>query len=133
MDSSICADELAHGRLARKLYSERRLRNRFFPKIGAEPGWDILLYLYDMRNAERPTSVSSACLGGCAPTATAMRWLGRLGDADLLRFWPDGTDRRVTYVGLSEVGLERLTGFLDVMNRGVWRENGTLIVPDARL
>lgn len=83
-------------RLRRK--REAEFGERFF----ADPAWDILLDLFVRGLDDRATSVSSACIGACVPSTTALRHLAILAEAGLVKRVVSGTDQRVQHVTLTQ-------------------------------
>jgi hypothetical protein len=106
-------------KLASNCYAERRLRDQIFndSSLFGEPAWDILL---DVANAEakgKRLSVSSVCIGSCAPASTALRWLGILEERDLLRREEDVLDRRRSYIRLTRNGAGKLWKYFEGLSR----------------
>lgn len=99
---------------AGKVYSIRRLRNRFFPEdLFAEPAWDILLLLYGVEQSQERLSVSAVCASVDAPQTTVLRWIDKLEQAGLLVRQKHPTDGRVSWLGLSTECVSRLDRFFD--------------------
>lgn len=81
----------------------RQRRVTMFPaNIFADPAWDILLDLFVADLAGKNISISSACLASGVPPTTALRWLKRLEEKDLIERIPDPFDGRRVYVRLVE-------------------------------
>lgn len=93
-----------------------RLRGRRLPAFGAsvfaEPGWDLLLDLYISHAEGRRLSITAACIGSRASTATAIRYVGLLCDAGILRRTADECDQRRSFVELTEHGWTIMTDLL---------------------
>jgi DNA-binding MarR family transcriptional regulator len=92
-------------RLARKVYEERRLRNRVFEhRLFGEPAWDMLLALYFMpSNGEMLTVTSLSYAAGLSP-ATGCRWHQLLSAQGLIEPGPKSSDTRKKLVRLSASG-----------------------------
>jgi DNA-binding response OmpR family regulator len=73
-----------------------------------DPGWVMLLELYDAHCTQRPYHVSALCLASGAPHATALRRLSQMIDAGLFRREQDPADARRSWVFLTPEGLEKL-------------------------
>jgi hypothetical protein len=99
--------------VAEQLYQERRRRSRHFPPhLFAEPAWDILLDLFVNGVRNRTISITSACIAGGIPATTGLRWLGLLEKEGLLVRETSGDDARVTWVRLSDQGMNAVRGYL---------------------
>lgn len=87
----------------RNAIRSRRLRDQFFPSTLLEdPGWDMLLDLFAAELEGRPVSVSSLCIAAAVAQTTALRWIGKMTDAELFQRRPDPFDRRRAFVTLTE-------------------------------
>ena len=96
--------------VAKRLYAERRMRNRFLPEaLFAEPAWDLLLDLYVAQHERRLISTSSACIAALVPATTALRWLGRLEKEGLVARRPDSRDERLHVVELTPGAFAAMT------------------------
>lgn len=99
--------------LARRLYSARRQRDRILGlKLFSEPAWDILLDLFIQGEEGRQVSVSSLCIAACAPTSTALRWIGIVEQEGLLERFADSRDARRTFIRLTRTGREKMLAYL---------------------
>lgn len=106
-------DDLQLAAYAERLYQERRRRSRYFPEhLFAEPAWDILLDLFVNGVRRRAISITSACIAGGIPATTGLRWLGVLEKEGLLMREISGDDARVTWVHLSQYGMNIMRSFL---------------------
>jgi DNA-binding MarR family transcriptional regulator len=106
------------GDVLRLLLEVRRLQNRHFPtNFFAGPAWDMLLDLMDARQAGRPVSVSSLGAGVDTSATSALRWIGVLQEAGLVRRIPDPEDRRRVLVELTEEGCHRMEVYLKAVRR----------------
>lgn len=99
-----------YAELAREAYATRRRRGAIFDndELFGEPAWDILLDLYIAHAENKAVSVSSACIGSAAPPTTGLRWLGVLGEQDLIVREHDPDDQRRVLVRLTERGLQAM-------------------------
>ena len=93
--------------LARQNYDDRRRRTKIFrsEELFGEPAWDILLDLFISEHEQRRLSVSAVCIGARAPSATALRYLAMLQDADLVERIRDACDGRRSHVQLTALEL----------------------------
>lgn len=106
------ASERAH--LAKGFYDDRRARDKVFPaKLFADPAWDILLILYWASHAQQRLSVSSVCFSAAVPQTTALRWIENLHGFGFLHKGKHPTDRRVTWLELSDKAREKLDRYFD--------------------
>lgn len=99
---------------AGNVYRARRLRDTIFndPDLFGEPAWDILLDLANASAAGLRISVSSACVGACVPTTTALRWISILEKKGFIEREDDLLDGRRTYITLSRKGLAKMDEYL---------------------
>lgn len=105
--------DLALAASAERMYQERRRRSRHFPPhLFAEPAWDILLDLFVNGVRNRAISITSACIAGGIPATTGLRWLGLLEKEGLLVRETSGDDARVTWVRLSDHGMNAMRSYL---------------------
>jgi DNA-binding MarR family transcriptional regulator len=105
MDSNLQMDV----RRARKL---RHLRKRIFGKhMFSGPGWDILLHLFETHLAQLRDTVGNVCIGTELPCATALRWIGRLEQEQLVRLRDDQFDRRRRFVELTNAGVQLMGSY----------------------
>jgi hypothetical protein len=91
--------------LAKSLIEQRRHRNRLFGTFGrfGEPEWDTLLDLYVARAGSVDVSLSSACFRTMIPAVkTALRYLSLMVEQGILESYQLPTNRRLTYVRLSD-------------------------------
>lgn len=99
---------------AGKVFSIRRVRNRFFPEdLFAEPAWDILLLLYGVEQCRERLSISAVCASVDAPPTTVLRWIDKLEQAGMLVRQKHPTDGRVSWLALTEESVSRLDQFFD--------------------
>ncbi len=96
----------------------RRMRDAFFGDgLFEDPAWDMLLDLYAAHLEGRRVSVSSLCIAAAVAPTTALRWIGRLTEAGLLRREPDHTDRRRAFLALSVRALAGMEGYAAALRR----------------
>jgi hypothetical protein len=100
-------------------YAERRLRDRVFndPEIFGEPAWDALLDIAQAEAKGERLAVTSACIGSCAPSTTALRWLKILEERGLVRREADASDARRTFVRLTEDGRKKVELYFQEVKR----------------
>ena len=97
---------------ALQLLELRNRRAQLFGKaMFGEPAWEMLLLLYAGEGGERQTAIRLAQRSG-ASRATALRWIDYLVHQNLVTREPHPTDRRATFVQLSEKGRQALDEFL---------------------
>ena len=100
-------------KVAEALLRDRRERARFFaPSMFGEAPWDMLLALYAGDRSEgRVTTTRLATLSG-APMTTALRWMDYLIHAGLVVKRDSSTDRRVSFIELTEQGRAAMEAYL---------------------
>jgi len=100
---------------AGQAYRERRLRDRVFgdPQLFGEPAWDLLLDVALAESKGVRLSVTSACIGACVPSTTALRWLVILEEKNLIRREDDGMDARRTFIRLTTEGLQKIVSYFE--------------------
>lgn len=96
--------------MARAEYRRRRNRGAVFDSEGlfGEPAWDMLLDLFIAGLEGKQVPVTSACIGACVPTTTALRWLAVIEERGLVIREPDPSDARRAHVRLSPEAIERM-------------------------
>jgi DNA-binding MarR family transcriptional regulator len=108
---SPCDPALAEA--ARQLWSFRRERRRIFNDAAfANPGWDILLDVYLASADGERLSTKSACLAATVPKSTALRYLTRLCELQLVTRVPHPSDNRTKWIELTDQGLEQMEMYL---------------------
>jgi DNA-binding MarR family transcriptional regulator len=101
----------------RQYLRARRLREALFPDgLFADPAWDILLDLYASEVEGQSVVISSACVAACVPPTTALRWLGRLEELDLICRADDPCDHRRSFVRLTEPAKSKIQQWLTTAN-----------------
>ena len=96
--------------MARAEYRRRRLRGTVFDSddLFGEPAWDMLLDLFIAGLEGKRVPVTSACIGACVPTTTALRWLSLIEERGLVIREPDPSDARRAHVRLSPEAMRRM-------------------------
>jgi hypothetical protein len=105
-------------RLVRKIIRQRQLRARFFDgDLFADPAWDMLLDLTAARAEHARVSVTSLCIASGVPPTTALRWIGQMTEAGLLRRIEDESDRRRAFITLSDKAVDAMARyFADIVD-----------------
>lgn len=99
--------------LARRVIIFRRARVDYLPhELLGEPALDMLLDLFVASYEEKLISVSSACIASGAPPTTALRWLARLEELDLVKRSGDRNDRRRVYVEITPKAQKAIESWL---------------------
>lgn len=75
----------------------------------------MLLDLYVQESGGRRVSVTSACMGSCSPSTTALRHLSSLIDAGYAVREAHSHDGRVSFVRLTRAGVETVEQLLGAM------------------
>lgn len=91
----------SHIEFVRNYLLARRMRDEHLPaEIFADPGWDIMLDIYVSWLEGKAVSISSCCIAAGVPASTALRWINRLAELNLVERKSDLTDRRRSYLEL---------------------------------
>lgn len=93
----------------RELEAVGKRRKILGAQFEIDPGWIMLLELFDAHCTQRPYHVSALCLASGAPHATALRRLSQMIDAGLFRREQDPADARRSWVFLTPEGLEKVS------------------------
>jgi DNA-binding response OmpR family regulator len=93
----------------RELDAIARRRKILGAQFEIDPGWLMLLELFDAHCTQRPYHVSALCLASGAPHATALRRLSQMIDAGLFRREQDPADARRSWVFLTHEGLDKIS------------------------
>ncbi len=97
------ASFLPEPELLRAIIKTRDDRSRFFaPSLFADPAWDMILDLLLAKTMRKRVSVTSLCIASRVPTTTALRWINRMVEDEILIREEDRQDRRRTFLSLSE-------------------------------
>jgi hypothetical protein len=96
----------------RGIIRKRQLRAKFLDvSLFADPAWDILLDLTAARAEHGQVSVTSLSIASGASSTTALRWIGRMIDAGLLERVEDGTDRRRSFIALTDEAADAMARY----------------------
>lgn len=99
-------------RLLRRIIRQRQSRARFFDgDLFADPAWDMLLDLAAARAEHKRVSVTSLCIASGVPPTTALRWIGQLTEAGLVRRVEDDTDRRRVFIALTDAAADAMARY----------------------
>ncbi|WP_298188977.1 MarR family winged helix-turn-helix transcriptional regulator [Novosphingobium sp.] len=99
--------------LARRAYSDRRRRSKYFDaSLFGEPAWDLLLDLFIAEKEGRRVSVTSACIGAAVPSTTALRWILVLENEDLVWRENDPKDARRAFLHLTAKAYTQMIEYL---------------------
>jgi DNA-binding MarR family transcriptional regulator len=98
---------LSHAKAA---LSRRRLRQKLFAdaRFADGPAWEMLVDLYVNQIEGKELCVGSLCVTAGVPMTNAVRIVGKLLDAGLIRRKPDVSDRRRCLLSLDEGTRSRL-------------------------
>ena len=102
----------------------RRLRNEAFPSgYFSDFAWDILLELDKAARQERRYVVSDAGAEVGIPLTTAVRYIAKMERDGYIEREVDITDRRRTFVSLTEKGAQALNSTFDkaIVSQGVFQ------------
>jgi DNA-binding MarR family transcriptional regulator len=96
----------------RRARSLRQLRKRIFGKDNfSGPAWDILLHLFESHVSQLRDTVGNVCDGTELPSATAVRWIGRLEQELLVSVSDDQFDGRRRFVKLTDSGVQLMINY----------------------
>lgn len=102
----------------RSMLREHRVRARIFrSSVLLDPSWDMLLELMLAHIENKQTYLTSLCVVSGLPTTTALRRVEQLIASGLVRREDDPVDRRRVIVSLTESGVERLSAYLEQVER----------------
>jgi len=109
--------------VARAMLRMQRDRAKFLPgDLFCDPAWHMLLELYVLDALGRPISVSGLCAASEIPHTTALRWIGRLVDSQLIDRHPDLHDARRTWLKLTFKGRAQLEAYFEAASEAAARE-----------
>ena len=84
----------------------RRARDKVFgSELFADPAWDILLESFLTHLRHTRISISGLCAVAAVPATTALRWILKLEQDDLLTREDDLLDHRRTWIQLTDRGM----------------------------
>lgn len=102
----------------RDMIDARRLRTQFFDaRLFGEPAWDMLLELFHAEIAKRSVSLTSLSGAVCIPSATALRWIKVMIEADLVRYPTKPSDARCEHVELSPMASKAMHKYFNSLGR----------------
>ncbi len=102
----------------RSMLREHRVRARIFrSSVLLDPSWDMLLELMLAHIENKQTYLTSLCVVSGLPTTTALRRVEQLIASGLVRREDDPVDRRRVIVSLTDSGIERLSAYLEQVER----------------
>jgi len=112
--------QLPDPRMVRRMIRQRQMRARFFDAdLFADPAWDMLLDLTAAHVEKAKVSVTSLCIASSVPPTTALRWIGQMTEAGLLKRIEDESDRRRAFITLTDKAADAIAGyFADLGNSG---------------
>ena len=88
--------------LAEKISTIRAARSGVFPAgLFGEPGWDMLLALYQASGAQQRMTVTHMCDASHAPTTTALRWIENLVQLGMVFRRANPLDGRVVFIEMA--------------------------------
>lgn len=101
-----------------KIIRTRKMRNQLLPTdLLSDPGWDMLLYLFEAACKNDPLTISFLPLVADVPQTTGLRWVSILEKRNLVYRDPDPDDRRRVFVKLTEEGMEIMKATVVAMSR----------------
>lgn len=100
----------------------RELRGGYFdPSLFGEPGWDILLDLYEADLSFRELSINAVCVGARVPPTTGLRWLAALQSKGYVARRDDPMDARRKFVLLTDTGARAMAALFDAFENELVR------------
>ena len=112
------APRVADPHALRQAIRGRRMRDAFFGQnLFEDPAWDMLLDLYAAHLEGARVSVSSLCIAAAVAPTTALRWIGKLTEAELFERQPDPDDRRRAFMALTTKALGGMDAYLAALRR----------------
>lgn len=104
--------QLPDPRMVRRMIRQRQMRARFFDAdLFADPAWDMLLDLTAAHEEKAKVSVTSLCIASSVPPTTALRWIGQMTEAGLLKRIEDETDRRRAFITLTDKAVDGMARY----------------------
>ena len=96
----------------RQIIRNRQTRGKFFDsELFADPAWDMLLDLTAARAEHLRVSVTSLCIASGVPPTTALRWIGVLSEAGLVKRVEDESDRRRAFIALTDKAADQMAHY----------------------
>lgn len=109
-------------RLVRRMIRQRQMRARFFDgDLFADPAWDMLLDLTAAHVEKAKVSVTSLCIASSVPPTTALRWIGQMTEAGLLKRIEDESDRRRAFITLTDKAADAIAGYFAELGNSAHR------------
>ena len=116
--AAVVPDRAIDAQAVRQAIRARRLRASFLGEgLFEDPAWDMLLDLFAAELEGARVSVSSLCIAAHVAPTTALRWIGRLGEAGLFERRPDPQDRRRAFMALTPQGSQAMHGYAAALAR----------------
>lgn len=97
----------------------RRLREKEFPKLFCDPGWDMILLLYVARKTGRKIKTSAIAGLINVPGTTSLRYIDLLEARSLIERMRDPRDARRKWVSLTTNGCDLVEGYISVMAKQI--------------
>lgn len=118
LDQPIAKDIEHFAAAAEEIRHRRRLRREFLPAMHfAEPGWDLLLYVFAGTAAGTPAPLRDVALELDLSLDTARRWASAVEDAGMIEL----TQRQPGAehcVKMSQRGLDQMVDYLSALGAG---------------
>ncbi|MCP3735578.1 hypothetical protein M9979_11915 [Sphingomonas sp. RP10(2022)] len=92
--------------------ARRKLGDHFDATLFANPGLDILMFLFAEGLDGATVTTNACCAAAGVPRTTALRWIKLLQDRGLIEGSDDVSDRRVTMLGLSPPARDTIRAWL---------------------
>jgi DNA-binding MarR family transcriptional regulator len=100
-------------RLAQLITRARRRRADFLSAdLFAEPGWEMLLALYEANCAGHRLTSTNLCAASNAPPTTALRWLENLAQLGLVSRRKNPLDARIVFIELEPNARTKIEAYL---------------------
>lgn len=97
--------------------ARRKISAHLDPSLFANPGLDILLFLFSEGIDGATVTTNACCAAAGVPRTTALRWIKLLQDRGLIEGSDDVSDRRVTMLALSPQARDTMRTWLsEVVN-----------------
>lgn len=113
---------LPDARMIRRIIRQRQMRARFFDgDLFADPAWDMLLDLAAAHVEKAKVSVTSLCIASSVPPTTALRWIGQMTEAGLLKRVEDEADRRRAFIVLTDKAVDAMATYFAELGNSAHR------------
>jgi DNA-binding MarR family transcriptional regulator len=100
----------------RAILRARRAREELIgADLFADPAWDMLLDLYAADLEQRKVSTSELCIAAAVPATTALRWIEKLVQMNMVTREDDHLDGRRTWVALSRAARLKMESYFHSM------------------